>query len=398
MISEIKSLIKGTVNPISGKPESEECRVKDVFEADGDIIVKYDREGLSPSQKRAFEDNILNAIKDKVSEDKISFSSFSKDSGDVYKSLKTSSPDSPKKEVPNEVPKEDPKSNKEATLNVGHGKPTPKKGIPNVKKVIAVASGKGGVGKSTVSVNLALSLKKLNKKVGLLDADIYGPSLPILLGKRGEKPRANDQKKIIPLEAHGLKFMSFGLFIKEGEPVIWRGPMLGGVLNQFLFDVDWGELDYLIIDLPPGTGDVQLSMIQSVMVDGSIIVSTPQDVALLDAIKGFNMFMQVKTPVIGMIENMSYFICSECGASHDIFGHGGVKAEVEKLETNLLGHVPLDIKVRLGSDEGKPYMAFNFDEEDEISKSYMAIAKNVDKILFDSKKNKKGFFGKLFGK
>ena len=389
MISEIKDLIKGTVNPISGKPESEECRVKDVFEADGDLVVKYDREGLSPSQKRVFEDNILNVIKDKVQIDKVSFSSVSKDSGDVYKSLKKST-EAPEKEAS--------KPSENATLNVGHGKPAPKKVIPNVKKVIAVASGKGGVGKSTVSVNLALSLKKLNKKVALLDADIYGPSLPILLGKRGEKPKANDQKKIIPLEAHGLKFMSFGLFIKEGEPVIWRGPMLGGVLNQFLFDVDWGELDYLIIDLPPGTGDVQLSMIQSVSVDGSIIVSTPQDVALLDAIKGFNMFTQVKTPVVGMVENMSHFICSECGASHNIFGHGGVKAEVEKLETNLLGQVPLDIKVREGSDEGKPYMAFNFDEADEISKSYMAIAKNVDKILFEDKKNKKGFFGKLFGK
>ena len=390
MISEIKDLIKSTVNPVSGKPESEENRVKDIFESEGDIVIKYDREGLSPSQKRVFEDNILSSVKDKVPADKISFSSISKDSGDVYKSLKSSDDDGPKKETSEPV--------ENATLNVGHGKPAPKKEVPNVKKVIAVASGKGGVGKSTVSVNLALSLKKLNKKVGLLDADIYGPSLPILLGKRDEKHKANDQKKIIPLEAHGLRFMSFGLFIKEGEPVIWRGPMLGGVLNQFLFDVDWGELDYLIIDLPPGTGDVQLSMIQSVSVDGSIIVSTPQDVALLDAIKGFNMFTQVKTPVLGMVENMSSFICSECGASHDIFGNGGVKTEVEKLETNLLGQVPLDIKLRKGSDEGKPYMAFNFDEGDEVSKSYMAIAKNVDKILFESKKDKKGFFGKFFGK
>ena len=191
MISEIKNLIKSAINPVTGKPESEENRIKEVAEKDGNIIVKCDREGLSPGQKRAFEDNILGVVEEKVSSDKVTFSSFSKDSGDVYKSLK---------KTPKEPEKEPVKETEDAKLNVGHEKPSAKKGIPNVKKVIAVASGKGGVGKSTVSVNLALALKKLNKKVGLLDADIYGPSLPILLGKRGEKPKTNEQK-IIPLEA-----------------------------------------------------------------------------------------------------------------------------------------------------------------------------------------------------
>lgn len=381
MIADLKICIDKVVNPLSGEAESVEKRVEDISEKNGEIHIKYNREGLSPEDKRKFEDNILNSIKDKIDPEKVLFSSFSKNSSDIYK-------------------KEEKKdSSKDASLKVGHGdKITQKRNVAGVGKVIAIASGKGGVGKSTVSVNLALSLKKMNKKVGLLDADIYGPSLPMLLKKRGEKPRANDKKKIIPLESYGLKLMSFGLFVNEDEPVIWRGPMLGGVLNQFLFDVDWGQLDYLIIDLPPGTGDVQLSMAQTINVDGAIIVSTPQDVALLDATKGLKMFNQVKTPVLGMIENMSSFVCHKCGEEHFVFGKEGVKSKVEELKTQFLGKIPLDIEIRKGSDEGKPFMEFSKHQSGPIWKSYMSIASNVDKIFSKNEKESKGFLGKLFGK
>jgi ATP-binding protein involved in chromosome partitioning len=385
MIDDLKNLINKVVSPSSGKLES---RVQDVMENNGEILIKYNREGLSPENKNEYENRILVSIKNKISSEKVTFSSFSKDSRDVYKTVNEST------KIEEKKTRQD-----DASLKVGHGeKVKSKRNVPNVGRVIAVASGKGGVGKSTVAVNLALALKEKNKKVGLLDADIYGPSLPMLLNKRGERPRANEQKKILPLDTYGLKLMSFGFFVKEEEPVIWRGPMLGGVLSQFLFDVDWGTLDYLIIDLPPGTGDMQLSMAQTVNVDGAIIVSTPQDVALLDAVKGFNMFKQVKTPVLGMVENMSFFECNKCGEEHFIFGKGGVEASVKKLGTQLLGQIPLDIKVREGSDEGRPFMTLSEHKNGLIWKTYMAIAENVDKIFSEGEKNRKGFLGKLFGK
>ncbi|MFA5899177.1 MAG: P-loop NTPase [Hyphomicrobium sp.] len=237
--------------------------------------------------------------------------------------------------------------------------PKPLAPVPGVKFVIAVASGKGGVGKSTVAVNLALGLQATGKKVGILDADIYGPSQPRLLGLKGQ-PQVISGKTLRPMEAYGLKTMSMGFLVDEETPVIWRGPMVVGALNQMLRDVAWGEsgeLDVLVIDMPPGTGDVQLTMAQQVPLSGAVIVSTPQDLALIDARKGLAMFRKVGVPVLGIVENMSTFICPKCGERSDIFGHGGAEHEAARLGVPFLGAVPLDLDVRLRSDTGQPITA-----------------------------------------
>lgn len=225
--------------------------------------------------------------------------------------------------------------------------------IPGVEHVIAIASGKGGVGKSTVSSNLACALAALGKKVGLLDADVYGPSQPRMLGVSG-RPSSPDGKIILPLRNHGVTMMSMGLMMNEGQAIVWRGPMLMGALQQMIKQVQWGALDLLIVDLPPGTGDVQLTLAQKTELDGAIVVSTPQDVALLDARKGIDMFKQLKTPLLGMIENMSTHICTNCGHEEHVFGHGGVAKEAEKLGIPLLAEIPLDLDIRLASDGGVP--------------------------------------------
>ncbi len=221
--------------------------------------------------------------------------------------------------------------------------------------VIAVASGKGGVGKSTTSINLALGLSALGKRVGILDADIYGPSLPRLIGLN-RKPQS-DGKKMLPIEAWGLQTMSIGYLIAEDAPTIWRGPMVMSAIEQMLRDVAWYQLDILVIDMPPGTGDAQLTLSQRAALAGAIIVSTPQDLALIDARKGLNMFRKVNVPLLGIIENMSHFSCTECGARHEIFGNGGAKAEAAKLGVPFLGEVPLEMAIRSTSDEGMPIVA-----------------------------------------
>ena len=223
----------------------------------------------------------------------------------------------------------------------------------SVKSLIAVGSGKGGVGKSTVSSNLAVALAKQGRKVGLLDADIYGPSQPRMMGET-KRPASPDGKIIEPLKAHGVTFMSIGLMLDPDKAVVWRGPMLMGALQQMLSQVNWGELDVLIVDLPPGTGDVQLTLSQRAQPTGALIVSTPQDVALLDARKAMDMFNTLKTPILGLIENMSVFHCPECGYEAHIFGHGGVSKEAEKLGIPFLGALPIDLETRLAGDEGKP--------------------------------------------
>ena len=225
--------------------------------------------------------------------------------------------------------------------------------VRGVGAIVAVASGKGGVGKSTVAANLALALRANGLAVGVLDADIYGPSMPRMLGVSGQ-PRSRDGKTLIPMENYGLKCMSMGFLVPEDTPMIWRGPMVMSALQQMLREVEWGELDIMVVDMPPGTGDAQLTMAQQVPLAGAVIVSTPQDIALLDARKGLNMFKKVDVPVLGIVENMSYFLCPHCGGRSEIFSHGGARQEAERLGTEFLGEVPLDLKIRETSDAGTP--------------------------------------------
>jgi ATP-binding protein involved in chromosome partitioning len=228
--------------------------------------------------------------------------------------------------------------------------------VEGVGAIIAVASGKGGVGKSTTAVNLALGLRDLGLRIGVLDADIYGPSTPKLLGIKG-RPQTRGGTTLIPMDGYGLKVMSIGFLIEEETPMIWRGPMVMSALTQMLREVDWGELDIMVVDMPPGTGDAQLTMAQQVPLKGAIIVSTPQDLALIDARRGISMFNRVNVPVLGIVENMSYFLCPECGTRSDIFGHGGARREAERLGVPFLGEVPLHMEIREKSDAGLPVVA-----------------------------------------
>ena len=231
-------------------------------------------------------------------------------------------------------------------------------GIPGLRHIVAVASGKGGVGKSTMAVNLALALKANGLRVAVLDADVYGPSLPRLLGIMGKPKAADLQGKLMqPMEAYGLKVMSMGFLVAEDTPMIWRGPMVMSALMQMLRDVTWGDIDIMIVDMPPGTGDAQLTLAQQTPLSGAVIVSTQQDLALIDARKGLNMFRKVSVPVLGIIENMSYFICGKCGERHEIFGHGGAREEARRLGVPFLGEVPLDPEIRARSDAGEPVVA-----------------------------------------
>jgi ATP-binding protein involved in chromosome partitioning len=246
--------------------------------------------------------------------------------------------------------------------------------VPGVEAIIAVASGKGGVGKSTTAVNLALGLRDLGLKVGVLDADIYGPSVPKLLAIRG-KPQTIGGTRLRPMDGYGLKVMSIGFLIEEETPMIWRGPMVMSALTQMLREVEWGTLDVMVVDMPPGTGDAQLTMAQQVPLKGAVIVSTPQDLALIDARRGIGMFRRVNVPVLGIVENMSYFQCPECGTRADIFGHGGARHEAERQGVPFLGEVPLHIEIREKSDAGLPVVAT--DPDGAHAKTYREIAARV---------------------
>ncbi len=387
MINEINARLNKITNPATGKSFEAEARWQHVS-LDGDrLTAEYNRDGISPAEKRVVETEILEKLADLVRGENILVKTTSSRSQDVFKALDQ------------KPPKEAAPATEPAQLKTGHGTVGNKKPVPGVGKIIAVGSGKGGVGKSTFTANLALGLARRGHRVGVIDADIYGPSLPMIFGKREEKPRSNSERKIIPVESNGIKFMSFGFFINEGDPVIWRGPMLGGVLSQFLFDVDWQGTDYLLIDLPPGTGDIQLSMIQNAHVDGAIIISTPQDVALLDAKKGLEMFKKLNLPIIGMVENMSSFICTSCGTEHHIFGEGGVAKAVEQLHTQFLGKIPLEIELRTASDEGLPYMAQEKFSDRPVWKAYTAITEKVDGFFNPELPTppKQGFFSKMLG-
>ena len=248
-----------------------------------------------------------------------------------------------------------------------------KQPIPGVSNIIAVASGKGGVGKSTVAVNLAVALAQTGAKVGLLDADIYGPSIPIMMGLH-EQP-TSDGKKLFPIERHGVKLMSIGFLVPQDTAVIWRGPMVMRAVEQLLCEVDWGELDYLIVDLPPGTGDAQLTLAQKVTVTGAVIVTTPQDVALVDAAKGVNMFQEVKVPILGIVENMSYFVCPHCEGRTNLFAHGGGSRVAEKLGVPFLGEIALSADVREAGDLGTPIV--EADPESPQAEAFRRLAEKV---------------------
>ncbi len=389
MLDEIKKRLNEIKNPATGQSFASENRWQHIS-VDGDKVTgQYNRDGISPVEKRAIEGEIQKCLSDLVGLDNIIIKTTSSQSQDVFKALDKDGV------APKAAPVE---PTQPAQIKTGHGTVGTKKPVPGVGKIIAIGSGKGGVGKSTFTANLAITLAKLGHKVGVIDADIYGPSLPMIFGKREEKPRSNSERKIIPVEAFGIKFMSFGFFIDEKDPVIWRGPMLGGVLNQFLFDVDWTGTDFLLIDLPPGTGDIQLSMIQNAHVDGAIIISTPQDVALLDAKKGLEMFKKLNLPIVGMVENMSSFICNHCGTEHHIFGEGGVGRAVEQLETQLLGQIPLEIELRTGSDKGEPYMAQESFEGRPVWNSFMSVTQKVERFFMPNKAPPKpGLMSKIFG-
>ena len=376
----IKEKLVHIKNPNTQASFHQENRWKEITESSGKITITYDREGISPQDKRVVEAMVVEALKGFATPENILLKTVSSTSADVFKAVGGSAP----------------VAAQPAQIKTGHAQPMTKKSVPGVGKVVCIGSGKGGVGKSTFTVNLASSLLRMGKKVGIIDADIYGPSIPMLLGKREQKPVASADKKIIPVESNGLKFLSFGLFIDEKDPVIWRGPMLGGVLNQFLFDADWNGIDYLLIDLPPGPGDILLSRVQNCHVDGAIIISTPQDVALLDATKGLEMFRKLNLPIVGMVENMSSFVCSNCQHEHHIFGDGGVEKASKNLNVSFLGSIPLELELRTSADQGMPYMLNPSYEGRSVSRAFNAVSQKIDNYFNPSNEPKPGFLSKLF--
>ncbi|HEY1250988.1 MAG TPA: Mrp/NBP35 family ATP-binding protein [Thermoanaerobaculia bacterium] len=253
--------------------------------------------------------------------------------------------------------------------------------LPQVRYKIAVASGKGGVGKSTVAANLSLALERVGHRVGLMDSDIYGPSQQMMMGI-DEKPFVNENNQIVPIDRYGVKVMSLGFLMDVDQPVIWRGPMVMKAVEQFLQDVAWGALDFLVIDLPPGTGDAQLTLTQKIHLSGAVIVTTPQDVSLIDARKGLAMFQKVNVPVLGIVENMSYYLCPKCGHREEIFKHGGGRRTAEQLRVPFLGEIPLDTRVAIGGDAGRPIVAG--EPKSEVTEAYLRIAEQVARAVRES--------------
>ncbi|MFO1478251.1 MAG: Mrp/NBP35 family ATP-binding protein [Verrucomicrobiota bacterium] len=250
--------------------------------------------------------------------------------------------------------------------------------IPGIRRVVAVASGKGGVGKSTVSVNLACALQHLGSRVGLLDCDIYGPSIPLMMGAQQARPTVNEQERLVPPAAHGVKLMSIGFWLEDSQPVIWRGPMIVKTISQFVNDVDWGELDYLVVDLPPGTGDAQLTLCQTVPLDGGVVITTPQEASLGVVRKGIAMFQKVNVPILGIVENMSYFTLPD-GSRAEIFGHGGGKAEADRQKLPFLGEIPIFTEIREGGDKGIPVSVS--DPQSPAAKGFIKVAEQLRKVL-----------------
>ena len=271
----------------------------------------------------------------------------------------------------------------------------PRVGAPDAKSIVAIASGKGGVGKSTVAVNLAVALAQQGLRVGLLDADIYGPNVPMMMGKNDAQLTSTESQKIRPIESYNVKIVSIGFVQKGDAAVIWRGPLVGRMIQQFLTDVEWGTLDYLIVDLPPGTGDAQLTLSQAVPLTGAVVVTTPQDVALSDAKKGVNMFLKVAVPVLGIIENMSYFLCPKCNHRTEIFSHGGARVAAKQLNVPFLGEIPLDIRIREGGDVGRPIVTQ--DGESPVKEAFGKIAEALNaQIEAMQAQSKESAIGKVF--
>ncbi len=382
--SSIEKLINQVINPLSNKTLSSENRLKTLSIEEKKLTLVYDREGISPEVKRKIENNIIDLLKEFYLENQIFIKTISGNSRDVFDNVKNNN-------------KFEESKSKQASLKIGHGSLPKKRRIKGVKNIIAISSCKGGVGKSTFTANLAIALKNMSNNVGIIDADIYGPSMPALFNLRNAKPVAskNNKKKIAPLLSYGISLISFGLFIPEVDPVIWRGPMLNGVINQFLFDVDWGELDYLLIDLPPGTGDTHLSMIQNTEIDKAIVLSTPQTVALIDTKKGFNMFRQLNIAILGMIENMSYFVPDDSDKKYYIFGKGGVKKATKELSTRFLGEIPFEISLREESDNGNPYMNHIKYKGRPVWDAYVKLSKQINDICMNKEL---GIIGKIFNR
>ena len=368
---KIKQLIDTVLNPLTNKSLLEEGRIVEIAATSSAVTIKYLRDNIPLEQKKQIDQRLLEKLMVLYPPEVIKILAYTQEALAVSKAADSHHCDCGEAKPSNPVVPPGP-----AKLTLGHGKVGDPRRLPGIEKVIAVASGKGGVGKSTFTVNLAVTLALQGKKVGLLDGDIYGPSLPMLLGPRNQRPTATSENRINPLMAHGIKFISFGSFIEEDVPVIWRGPMLGGVLNQFLFDVEWGDLDYLLIDMPPGTGDVQLSLIQNTYLDGAIIISTPQDVALLDATKALMMFNKMNIPIVGLVENMSSFVCAH-GEEYFIFGQGGVQSTAARLSQNFLGAIPIELELRIGADTGVPYMCNIAFEGRKAHNAYREIAQKI---------------------
>jgi ATP-binding protein involved in chromosome partitioning len=335
--SDVTKLLNSIELPGIGRSISEVARILDVSETDGRIVAKIELGFPADSQLETYRSHIVAAL--------------TAESGATDVSVELS------------------------TNIVAHGVQRNLKPLPNVRNVIAIASGKGGVGKSTVSVNVALALAADGAKVGLLDADIYGPSQPHMVGLAGTQPQSEDGKTMQPLEAHGLQVMSIGFLIDPDQPMIWRGPMVTSALQQLLQQTTWKDLDYLIIDMPPGTGDIQLTLSQQVPVSGAVIVTTPQNIATLDARKGLAMFRKVAIPVLGVIENMSTHICSACGHEEPIFGSGGGEQMASDFTVELLGQLPLDAKIREQTDSGTPTVVA--DPQSPAAEAYRNAARKM---------------------
>ena len=368
-ISQMISQILGTIHdPVSGKPLTEAGLIRSIRNEDGHVLIVLE---VNPKNAKQLEETRRKAERAVADLPGIATCNL----------VLTAERENEKK----------PARAQRRAGGAASGQPLE---LPGIHAIVTVASGKGGVGKSTTAMNLALALAAQGKKVGVLDADIYGPSIPQMAGVPDRKPHA-ENGRMQAIEAHGLKVMSIGFMVDPHQPVIWRGPMVMGALEQLLKDVDWGALDILLVDMPPGTGDAQLTMAQRVPVTGAVIVSTPQDIALLDARKGLNMFRQVNIPVLGFVENMSYHKCSNCGHVEHVFDHGGARKAAEELGVPFLGEIPLDIRIRLCMDGGKPLAAA--DPESPHTKAYDRIASRlwttVEAIV--KPKKSKGLFPKI---